>query len=270
LPRRLAPGLAVAAALALRGSLARGAGAPAPGPSVDADADTTDALPDPADEDTETDMPALSGEGDATPAPRPPARLSPQAAHRAAKTISLTGTYALYSFLVPSKHGAQLTYLHDDRWSWELEYLDGSFGVEKFGLDLLSVEERLLLVKLRKYWSGSFNLTAGLGERRFAFGLGDTIVDRIPESARPGRTRTEVYRWVADVGIGNRWQLANGVVLGADWIELALPFGKPRTRSGLVDAIEDDTDRENANRVVSFLQYLPTLTVVKVTAGFSF
>lgn len=210
--------------------------------------------------------PAPAG-GDAEPAP--PA-VPPQVATRSDKTLSLTAVYTPWSFLVPGKRGAQVTYIHDERWTWEAEYFSGDFGLEKFGLNLLSLEERLTTVKVRKYWNSTFNLTAGLGERRFAFELGNRILDEIAEDQLPEQTLIEVHRYIFTTSLGNRWHFPGGFVVGADWLDLAVPFGPARTENGVVALLKDEDDRRSANRFISYLQKMPTISLVKVHLGYAF
>lgn len=193
-----------------------------------------------------------------------------QAQTRAKKTIVLAGEYGLYSFLVPGKKGGQITYLHDSRWNWEVDYFSGDFGLNKYGVNLVSVQERLTTLKMRKFWDSTFNLTLGVGERRFALELGSTLLDRIPENQIPNETVIEIYRYIWTVGIGNRWTFPKGFTVGADWLEVAIPFGPSRTKSGIVDAIQNEDDKDGAQKVVSYLQYLPTVNVVKIHMGYAF
>lgn len=193
-----------------------------------------------------------------------------QTLNRTDKTITVGGAYGIYSFLVPGKKGLQLTWLQNSRWTWEADYFSGDWGFNKYGINLVSLTEKLTTIKMRKYWASSFNLTAGIGEREMAFELGSTLLDRIPENKIPNKKLIEIKRYILTFGIGNRWHFPKGFTVGADWLEIAAPVGKARVQSEIVDAIENDSDRKNAKKAISYLQNLPTINVVKLSMGYSF
>lgn len=209
--------------------------------------------------------PAPAGENQ----PAAPA-LHQQTVNRSDKTFTLAGTYGLYSFLVPGKKGFQLTYLHDSRWTYEADYFSGDWGLNKYGINLVSLSERLTTFKVRKYWASSFNLTAGFGERRLAFELGSAILEKIPSNVIPKSTLIEIKRYVLTFGIGNRWHFPKGFTVGADWFEIAAPVGKARVQDDIVDSVQDEDDRKNSKKAVDYLANLPTVNVVKISMGYSF
>lgn len=192
-----------------------------------------------------------------------------QVGRRADKSVSLVGNYGIYSFIIPAKKGAQLTWLQSPSTSWELDYFSGDYGLNKYGINLISVGERVIIARYRKYWSSSFNLGLGLGERTFSFELGNQITDNIPGYYAETGKLIELSRYVFDFSLGSRWHFNKGFILSADWFEISIPFGPASKKAAIVDRISNSESRKNTNKVLDYLNYLPTLTFLKLGLGFA-
>lgn len=192
-----------------------------------------------------------------------------QVARRADKTISLVVNYGLYSFIVPGKKGAQLTWMQSPSSSWELDYFSGDYGLKKYGINLVSFGERVIVGRYRKYWQSSFNLGMGLGERTYSFELGSRLTENIPGEIISREKLIELKRYVFDFSLGNRWHFNKGFVLSMDWFELSVPFGPGSKKAAIVDRVPNSEDRENTRKVLRYLNYMPTLTFLKVGVGFA-
>jgi hypothetical protein len=192
-----------------------------------------------------------------------------QVARRADKTLSLVGNYGLYSFIVPGKKGAQLTWLKSPGSSWELDYFSGDYGLNKYGINLISFGERVIVGRYRKYWQSSFNLGLGFGERTFSFELGNQLTENIPGDIVRKEKLIELKRYVFDFSMGNRWHFNKGFILSMDWFELSMPFGPASKKTAIVDRITSTEGRKNTQKILDYLNYLPTLTFLKVGVGFA-
>jgi len=201
---------------------------------------------------------------------RPKTALETQYSFRDSKSISLVANYGIYSFLVPGKKGAQLNWIKSATSSWELDYYSGSYGLEKFGLNLLSFSERVVLLKYRKYWKSTFNLGTGIGERRYSFEFGSRLLEKIPRDVISDENLVQLTRYVFDISLGNRWHFKKGLVVSIDWLDLALPFGPAREEAGILDHFKDESDRRDAKKVIDFLNNLPTVSVLKLGLGYAF
>lgn len=215
-----------------------------------------------------TEQSSESASADETPVPAQSA-LETQYGFRESKTISLVGNYGLYSFLVPGKKGAQLNWIKSATSSWEFDYFSGDYGLEKFGVNLLSFSERVVLLKYRKYWKSTFNLGTGIGERRYSFEFGSRLLEKIPGDVVNSEKLVELTRYVFDVSLGNRWHFKKGLVVSFDWLDLALPFGPERQEAGILDRIEDESDKRDTKKVIDFLNNLPTVSVLKLGIGYA-
>jgi hypothetical protein len=216
-------------------------------------------------------------EQDGTPAtdistsdlPNQVAAVPTQVARRIAKSVSLVGNYGVYSFIIPGKKGAQLTWLKSASSSWELEYFSGDYGLNKYNINLISFGERVIVGRYRKYWSNSFNLGVGLGERRYSFELGSQLTENIPGEISGKETLIELKRYIFDFSLGNRWHFDKGFVLNIDWFEIGLPFGPESKKAAIVERISNSEDKKNTKKVLGYLNYLPTLTFLKLGIGFA-
>ena len=210
------------------------------------------------------DTPAAEGKADA-----PAARTSLQNREDSFLTVQMQP----YSpgFLL-SKKGLSVGYLMNPKWTFELEYLKGSFDLEVAKLDLVSFSETLISGAARWYpGTNSFHMIFGLGQRTFAFELGNTILSEI-DTAKTVPIYGElmkVQNYVFEFGLANRWQFDAGFTLGADWLVMYIPF-KGTVDAPIVDQITNENDRKNVNKTLHTLQYIPSLAYLEVNAGSTF
>ena len=205
----------------------------------------------------------------AEPVDLPKPAVPTQVGRRADKTVSLVGNYGLYSFIVPGKKGAQLAWLQSPSSTWELDYFSGDYGLNKYGINLISFGERVIVGRYRKYWQSSFNLGVGLGERTYSFELGNRLTENIPGDILNEEKLIELKRYVFDFSMGNRWHFNKGFILSMDWFELSIPIGPGSKKAAIVDRVSNSEDKENTRKVLRYLNYLPTLTFLKVGIGFA-
>jgi hypothetical protein len=184
--------------------------------------------------------------------------------------FTIVGSYGLYSFMVGGKKGVQLAYIPNKKWTLQLDYFSGDFGLKKFNMNLFSVKERTILMQARRYFGGTFNVVFGVGEREYTVELGDRIMRYVPAESRYDGNLLSVKNYVVDFGVGNRWQWKNGITVGADWIAIEYPISQSRIHSGPLERIEHDKTRRDVKRAIGYMQYMPTVTVAKLNFGYTF
>lgn len=189
---------------------------------------------------------------------------------RAASRLSVLGSYGVYSFLVSGKKGVQAGFIASDLWTYQLDYFAGDLGLKKYGLNLVSFEEKLMTLHARRYFGNSFNVLFGLGERSYTLELGSRVLNYIEPSLRDHYGSFTVKNYIVDFGLGNRWQWKNGITLGADWFSLEYPISKSRVSPDPVSEVEDGKTRRNLGRLVNTLKYVPTFTFFKLNFGYTF
>jgi hypothetical protein len=170
------------------------------------------------------------------------------------------------------KHGPTLGWIRDADQTFELERQSGSLGISLFGLDIGSFEETVTLGRFRWFTGNSFHWSLGAGERRYRLSLGDETLDQVA-SAVGASARYDVVavrNWVAAFGLGNRWQLAPGFVVGVDWLDVLVPVGQGEARSRLYDELPDGAVRRGLHRAFGALRYGPTFEVLRLQLGWAF
>lgn len=207
-----------------------------------------------------------------SPLPNPPESVSGSAANRAASKV--IPSYSLAPGLwVPLKHGPSLGYIYDRKRTFELDYLSGTFGLSILSVDLISFHERLVTGRMR--WHGdwnSFNLSLGLGERRYQFKIGDDILKKAPGGSYFDTSYdvATVSNTVLLTGIGNRWQFSPGFVVSVDWVEWLIPVGRGASDSAVMDKLPPGVARRSLGNVLSTLRFGTTFNVLKLTLGWAF
>lgn len=184
--------------------------------------------------------------------------------------FTIMGSYGVYNWMVGGKKGVQLGYIPSAKWTLQVDYFKGEYGLKQYRLNLFGISERLILLQARRYFGGTFNVVFGFGEREYAIELGDRIMRYVPASSQYDEKLLSVKNYVVDFGVGNRWQWKNGITLGADWVAIEYPIGQSRISSGVIDAIEHEKTRRDVKRVIGVMRYMPTITVAKLNFGYTF
>jgi hypothetical protein len=174
--------------------------------------------------------------------------------------------------LVPLKHGPAISAILRPDWTLEAEYLHGTLGLSFRGLNLVSFHEELYLGRVRWYpWSGSFNAALGAGRRKYAFKVGDEVLDSIASGGGDaGSAEVRVWNNVAELGIGNRWRLDEGFTFGLDWLDLLLPLGDGTVDAEIFGKTTAGAAQRSLTRVVNGLTDWPTFCVLKLYLGWTF
>lgn len=72
------------------------------------------------------------------------------------------------------------------------------------------------------------------------------------------------------LGLGNRWQLKNGMSLGVDWFHLNIPVSVFETDADYLNSDADQQDKEDIRDVLDVLKRVPTFSFLKFQVGYTF
>jgi len=190
--------------------------------------------------------------------------------NRAASTLSLFYEPVNLGIVLPTKSGWAATWIFNEDWALEGEYLSGSYGIGISGIDLVDVSERLVLGKVRWTFGNSLNSSVGFGSRSYRFTLGSDTLAKITDYNVAALPSLRVENEFFSFGIGNRWQWNNGLTLGVDWLEVILTAGRGTIDDRVTGYLKDENDRKNAHEALNYLRYGPTFNALKIQLGYTF
>lgn len=185
------------------------------------------------------------------------------------KDLSVGYEGALLGIAIPFKHGPFVSYRKDNL-AYEAKWFGGSVSLDTSFFSIGSVKENLLIAHVRRFvGKSSFNWIFGLSQQTYEASVGQDILVNTtgaPTSADLIKIRT----LGAQVGLGNRWQMANGIMLGADWLVINVPFMTLESSVPILDYVNDEGTRNRVNDAVKILRYIPTFAIAKVQVAYSF
>lgn len=136
-------------------------------------------------------------------------------------TLNLS-PFVYLSYPLP-KSGLQVGWVVNEAWTVDPEYLSGSFGFDIAKISIGEISESLISLPLRYFPGNNFNWKFGGTYRKLTVVLGNTILEKIVN--RPKSLDLLEYKFYSlNLGFGNRWQLNNGITLGADWLDINIPL----------------------------------------------
>lgn len=71
-------------------------------------------------------------------------------------------------------------------------------------------------------------------------------------------------------GLGNRWQLRNGLSLGVDWFHLNIPLSVFEADADYLRSNADQDDKNEIDDVLNILKRVPTFSLLKLQVGYTF
>ncbi|MES2963543.1 MAG: hypothetical protein V4760_06605, partial [Bdellovibrionota bacterium] len=138
------------------------------------------------------------------------------------KDLSIGYEGALLGIAIPLKHGPFISY-RTDNVAYEGAWFGGSLSLDTSFFSIGSVKENLIIAHLRRFVGKStFNWIIGLSQQTYEASVGQDILVNTtgaPTSADLIKIRTLGLQ----VGLGNRWQMANGFMFGDDWLVVNVP-----------------------------------------------
>ena len=189
---------------------------------------------------------------------------------REASWLTLMGHYAPISMWIPSKYGASAGYVKNKNLTFEIEALYGSLGYEFLKLNLANFSETRVNLMARYFPAEIFNILFGLHYEKLELVLGDKFLSTISGTSKSEFSLLEIDNVGVVFGLGSRWQLEKGITLGVDWVTLNQPILSTKTNAKFLSSDANQADKDLVNSALTVLKYTPRLTVLNLSAGWTF
>lgn len=184
---------------------------------------------------------------------------------------SFMASYAGTATWIPSKLGLSYTYSPDLMKSYEVSFLRGNLAAPFFLKDLGSISDFHLSALYRSYSArNSFAVIYGLNYYKFNARMSGKYTNSASNTSNPDLNLLLVESIGVTFGLGNRWQLKNGVSFGVDWFHLNMPLIVFRTEADLLKSDADKEDKNEIKNVLDLLKRVPTFAFLKFQIGYSF
>lgn len=178
----------------------------------------------------------------------------------------MVGYQPITSWL-PSKKAVSYTHIFNDKWSLEGEYSWASIEAPYIGVDLGAIKEKRYTLHARRFVGNSFHFTFGVIYSDFSARLGDEVLDNFgTEISR----EVEASNLGLTGGLGNRWQLNNGITWGVDWIRINIPVLETNVDDNVLDDIASESDQEDVKKVIRTFNRIPTFVLFGLHLGYTF
>lgn len=155
--------------------------------------------------------------------------------------------------------------------SWELSYARGSISSPFFLVDIGSVSDTHMSLLYRSYSKrNSFAVIYGLNYYNFDAHLGGKYLSSISSGDPREYNLLSVKSFGVTFGLGNRWQLRNGLSLGVDWFHLNIPLSVFEADADYLRSNADQDDKNEIDDVLNILKRVPTFSLLKLQVGYTF
>lgn len=170
-------------------------------------------------------------------------------------------TYSPWDMWLPGKYGAVGSYGDSSR-TFELAWQKASYGLDLIVDDIGSITDQRIHLTTRSFtWDNSFNFQYGLSYNSFTVNLGKSFV---AVDALEMTTISTVW------GVGNRWELDNGLTFGADWFKVFYPVHTLQKKDSVLDGAISQGDKDDLNELIDFVSKIPTITLIHLEVGYKF
>lgn len=187
--------------------------------------------------------------------------------NRSAREWTITGNYNFFEMWVVTKYGFTLGWNRSPASTYEFEFMKGSIGLGKYGIDLADISETRMSLIWRSYGKRqSFNFITGLYYNELEAGFGSDYLSTVPGGYVDLLSiKTLGITW----GLGNRWITKGGFVWGFDWFAVHIPVFILEKDDAFTSASTSAEYREDVDDAVSFFSRIPAVGALKVQLGFS-
>lgn len=185
--------------------------------------------------------------------------------NRGESSHSLMLGYQMLTTWLPGKKAINYSYIHNERWTWDLEYAWASIDSPIIGVDLGEISEKRYSFMARRYVSNSFHFIFGAMYQDFHARASGKIISQGVDVATFGAESAG-----AVLGIGNRWQWKSGFTLGIDWLRINVPLFSTKVENEILDDIESNSDSNDVKKVIRAFNRIPTFVLFGLNLGYSF
>ncbi|MES3037978.1 MAG: hypothetical protein V4736_08740, partial [Bdellovibrionota bacterium] len=219
---------------------------------------------------SKTDSPPPTRDAIIYPHPTTPsATESVEPAAKIAGPWSAELIYSPWDLIVPSKYGFSVDYI-PGKTGFSFEFLRSSFGVPFYVTDLGKISDTRISALGRTFFGDSFNLSYGLSYMSIHVQLGDEYLKSISGGYYPGIEGLKLDTVGPAVGLGNRWIVADHVVIAVDWISYSQPLLILKREHPFTDKTGSEDQRSQVDRLLNVASYFPRITLAKIQVGWAF
>jgi hypothetical protein len=197
----------------------------------------------------------------------PPPKILNSADYRERSSGTVMAGYQFLTNWIPFKWTLGYSYLFNQKWSAEIEWSRGSYGIGAFGFDAARVTENRYSLIARRYVGNSFHFIMGGFKSDLHGELGDSMLKKMTDTSVDD---FRVQGVGVALGLGNRWQWNNGLTLGVDWFRLNVPLIYKKVDNGVLDGISDSNDLSIVKDSIQKVKNLPTIVLFGLHLGYSF
>jgi hypothetical protein len=183
----------------------------------------------------------------------------------------VSAVFSPIDYWVTGKYGAVIAYIPSPSHMYEFEYLRGTFSSPFTGVDLGSSIEQRLSIQTRYFVTESFNYHAGMNYNFAEIKLKNSYTSTVFINPRNEQYDIiELSTLGVQLGVGNRWFLDNGMEIGVDWIQVAMPLIRTYEYSPFTDLTSDRHKSTQVSDAISRMRDNPRFAVAKIQFGISF
>lgn len=179
--------------------------------------------------------------------------------------------YSPLDLILPNKIGVTAGVVSDPSTTWELEYLRASVSVPFVVNDLGATTDQRISVIRRSYGERNhFNFGFGISYFDFSVHIGDEMLSRLTAGSYPDIDLLQIQSLGFNLSLGHRWILGKGITLGADWFSWAQPVFVLKKKNAFLHYATNQEDRDDVDKAIKLITYVPRLAFLKLQLGYSF
>lgn len=204
------------------------------------------------------------------PVQEPAVHLNNSEARLAGRHIPVLIDYLPFDMILPSKIGLTAGYAPNTRESYEIQYARGYLTTPWLIANLGAIsDERITIMKRQRLGGTNFFVSYGASYMDINASLGNKYLNQIPGApASVHILRTQSLG--AHVGIGQRWDVWKGMLLGIDYLDYTQPLIVTRRESLFLDYAWNDAARSDVQRAMQWITYFPRFTFLRLQFGWQF
>lgn len=187
------------------------------------------------------------------------------------KKYFATLAYSPLDLIIPNKIGFSLGLQLAPKQTHEIEYLNGSLAMPSFIADIGKISDtRVSYIRRFQELEAFSHLFWGFSYFQSQVHLGDALIHRLSAGSYPSIDLMEIQSVGLHVGLGSRWKIKDNIILGVDWFAWSQPVIEIKRSAEFLSYAGDQNDKDNVEKALKLLQYLPRWTVLKLQLGISF
>lgn len=172
--------------------------------------------------------------------------------------------YQFITSWLPSKFSLSYTHNFNEKWSLEGEFSQASINDPFIGVDLGEIKEWRATLQARRFVGNSFNFSFGPVYSHFNAKLGTDF------GGSNANSQFSAENLGISGGFGNRWQWANGLTFGIDWLRLNIPVLETQVEDKVLKNVPGADDQEDIKDVIRTFNRIPTFVLFGLNIGYSF